>query len=114
MAAGGLRVLAFAYRDLPVDKKDFNADEVEKDLVFQGFAGILDPPRPEVKGALSMAKDAGIDVIIMTGDAALTTKAVAQKIGFSTKRIVTARVKGFQMRHAAAVSMVVTVTSPYS
>ncbi|MGB2696512.1 MAG: calcium-translocating P-type ATPase, SERCA-type [Candidatus Zixiibacteriota bacterium] len=91
MAAGGLRVLAFAYRDLPADKKDLNADEVEKELIFVGFSGILDPPRPEVKGALSLAKDAGIEVIIMTGDAALTTKAVAQKIGFSSKRIITGK-----------------------
>jgi Ca2+-transporting ATPase len=89
MAKRGLRVLAIACRDLTPDKNDLKADEVEKELVFQGFVGILDPPRPEVKRALTMAKDAGIEVIIMTGDAPLTTKAVAQKIGFSTKRIVT-------------------------
>jgi Ca2+-transporting ATPase len=89
MAKRGLRVLAFAYRELPADNKDMSADEVEKELVFLGSSGILDPPRPEAKGALSIAKDAGIEVIIMTGDAALTTRAVAQKVGFSSKRIVT-------------------------
>jgi len=91
MAEKGLRVLAFAYRELPQDKKDLHADEVEKELVFLGIAGILDPPRPEVKDALATARKAGIEVIMMTGDSPLTAKAVAEQIGLHSKRVVTGK-----------------------
>ncbi len=73
------------------DKKDLYADEVEKELVFLGIAGILDPPRPEVKDALVTARKARIEVIMMTGDAPLTAKAVAEQIGLPSKRVVTGK-----------------------
>ncbi|CAD7778700.1 Calcium-transporting ATPase 1 [Candidatus Methanoperedenaceae archaeon GB50] len=88
MAAKGLRILALAYKEIPLEITHFIAKEVEKNLIFLGFAGIVDPPRPEVKAAMERAKNAGIEVIMMTGDSPLTALAVAREISlFSPKAI---------------------------
>jgi len=70
-----LRVLGFAYGDLK-NKKD-----AEKNLVFVGLQGMIDPPRDEVKTAIAKCKNAGIRVIVITGDNGLTAKAIAHEIG---------------------------------
>lgn len=72
-----LRVLGFAFKKLP---SKFNQKSAENNLVFVGFQGMLDPPRPEVKLALQKCKEAGIKVIMITGDSALTAKAIANQI----------------------------------
>ncbi|HEC68067.1 MAG TPA: HAD family hydrolase, partial [Candidatus Desulfofervidus auxilii] len=88
MAAKGLRILALAYKEIPLEITHFIAEKVEKNLIFLGFAGIVDPPRPEVKAAMERAKNAGIEVIMMTGDSPLTALAVAREISlFSPKAI---------------------------
>jgi len=88
MATEGLRILALAYKEIPSEITHFIAEEVEKNLVFLGFAGIVDPPRPEVKAAMEKAKTAGIEVIMMTGDSPLTAMAIAKKVGlFSPKAV---------------------------
>jgi len=79
-AGKALRVLALAYRELP-DSKKYSIDTVEKNLVFVGLVGMIDPPRDEVKHAIEQCQEAGIRVMIITGDHAITTKAVAQQIG---------------------------------
>jgi len=79
MAKKGLRVLGFAYKKI----KDISQDEAEQNLVFVGFQGMIDPPRPEVKGAIKLCNDAGINVIMITGDSNLTANAVAREIGLS-------------------------------
>lgn len=77
MESAGLRVLGFAFRQLTnIDEKN-----AENHLTFVGFTGMIDPPRPEVKQAIYEALEAGIKVKIITGDSALTTKAIASKIG---------------------------------
>ena len=75
MAGDGLRVLALAARPASADDYD------ERLLVFLGLVGMIDPPRPEVAQAIAGARRAGIRVIMITGDAALTAGAVASKIG---------------------------------
>jgi len=75
----GLRVLAMARRTLPAGIPR-EADAVEKDLAFVGIAGILDPPRSEAKDALRLCCTAGIDVIMLTGDAPRTAEAVARAL----------------------------------
>ncbi|NQS78354.1 MAG: HAD-IC family P-type ATPase [Methanoculleus bourgensis] len=80
-ASGGLRVLGAAYRPLPADLPR-TADAVEEDLIFLGFAGILDPPRPEAAEAIRLCRSAGIDVIMITGDSPLTASAIARDLGF--------------------------------
>ncbi|MBW3019591.1 cation-translocating P-type ATPase, partial [Candidatus Woesearchaeota archaeon] len=78
-AKRALRVLALAYRDLPNGK--YTIENVEKDLIFIGLVGMIAPPRDEVKEAVQKCKKAGIDVMIITGDHAITAQAVAQQIG---------------------------------
>ena len=78
MADRGLRVLAFAYRVLPTD---YVLAEAERDLVITGLAGFEDPPRPEVPAAVRRCRDAGIKIIMVTGDHPHTALAVAREIG---------------------------------
>ena len=87
-ASGGLRVLGAAYRPLPVDLPR-TADAVEEDLVFLGFAGILDPPRPEAAEAIRLCRSAGIDVIMITGDNPLTAYAIAEDLGLPSEGALT-------------------------
>ncbi len=79
MAMNGLRVLALAYRVL--DHVPGDDEDPERDLVLIGLVGIIDPPRPEVPEAVKKALEAGIDVKMVTGDHALTAKAVAAMVG---------------------------------
>ncbi len=83
MAAKGLRVLGFSYKPLdsvPVEGQD---EETEQDLVWLGLVGMLDAPRPEVREAVSRCKQAGIRVVMITGDHQLTAQAIAQDLGIS-------------------------------
>ncbi len=89
MASKGLRVLAYAYR--VVDEREVEREDVENKLVFIGLTGLIDPPRPEVPGAIKKAIGAGINVVMVTGDHAITAKAIAEMIGLPIegKKIVT-------------------------
>jgi P-type Ca2+ transporter type 2C len=80
MAAAGRRTLAAAYRFIsgPVPA---SPGGLEKDLVLAGVFGIMDPPRPEVADAIARCHTAGIRVVMITGDHALTAAAVAREIG---------------------------------
>ena len=90
MAENGLRTLALARRTLP---GDLPLDEaaVERELTLLGMVGIIDPPRPEVPAAVRTAREAGIRVIMITGDAAPTALAIARRIGLRATRAVTGR-----------------------
>ncbi|HEX6663571.1 MAG TPA: cation-transporting P-type ATPase, partial [Gaiellaceae bacterium] len=83
-AGQGLRVLAFATRELPRGARR-EADEVERELVFLGLVGLQDPPRPEVTAAVADARSAGIAIVMITGDYGLTAEAIARKIGIVTE-----------------------------
>ena len=89
MASKGLRVLAIAERTLGTLVPE-TAEECEKDLVFLGFAGIIDPPREEVRDALKTCDTAGIGVIMITGDSALTALAVAESVGLKSEGVLRA------------------------
>ena len=78
MADRGLRVLAFAYRVLP---PGYTLADAERDLVITALVGFNDPPRPEVPGAVRRCHDAGIRIIMVTGDHPHTALAVAREIG---------------------------------
>ncbi|REK58523.1 MAG: calcium-translocating P-type ATPase, SERCA-type [Thermobacillus sp.] len=81
MAESALRVLGLAYRDLrPQDPADSEAD-VEKQLIFVGLAGMIDPPRREVMGAIATCRQAGIKTVMITGDHRLTAEAIASQLG---------------------------------
>ena len=79
MADSALRVLAMAYR--PAEKVSSDVDEVEKNLIFTGITGMIDPEREEVIGAIKECHDAGIRTIMITGDHKATALAIATKIG---------------------------------
>ncbi|VXC63588.1 ATPase P [Oceanicaulis sp. 350] len=81
MGRRGLRVLAIAR------KPHGEADLVEHDLTFQGLVGLMDPPRPRARAALDAARSAGLQVIMITGDAASTAEAIAQAVGFAPGRV---------------------------
>jgi Ca2+-transporting ATPase len=80
MAAKGLRVLGVAYRPLSEVPSQVTP-EIERDLVLIGLVGILDPARPEARDAVRVAREAGIRSIMITGDHALTAKAIATDLG---------------------------------
>ena len=80
MAARGLRTLAVARRDLPADLPLDEADRVETGLTLLGIFGISDPPRAEARHAVDTARAAGIQVIMITGDAAPTAAAIARQL----------------------------------
>lgn len=83
MEADALRVLGFAFKNIPKKTKKFQ----EKGLIFTGFMGMLDPPRKEVKDAVLQCKNAGIEVKIITGDSELTATAIAKQIGITGKTL---------------------------
>ena len=84
MATQALRVLGSAYRDLDQSSADFTADAVERDLVFVGLTAMYDPPRPEVKAAISTCRSAGIRVVMITGDHPHTAVAIAKELAIGS------------------------------
>ena len=79
MAGKALRVLGFAYRKLPANRKLDN--KLEEKLVFIGMLGMIDPPREECFESIKVAREAGIDVKMITGDHAITATAIAEELG---------------------------------
>ncbi|MFD2171458.1 calcium-transporting P-type ATPase, PMR1-type [Tumebacillus lipolyticus] len=80
MGAEALRCLAVAYRPLRSEKQ-FHGEDAERDLVFVGLTGMIDPPRPEVMEAISRCKRAGIKTVMITGDHQVTAEAIARQLG---------------------------------
>jgi len=85
MAQNGLRLLALAYK--PAETPDVSLGEAESNLAFLGIAGMEDPPRPEVKAAIEKCQQAGIRIIMITGDFGGTARAVADKIGMRLEKV---------------------------
>ena len=79
MARQALRNLGFAFRELPETMDSFD-EKIEKDFVFVGIVGMIDPPREEVKEAIYTCRKAGINVVMVTGDHKLTAVAVAKEL----------------------------------
>jgi len=80
-AKDGLRVLAMAYKEAPHDTEELTHHDVEGELIFAGLQGMIDPPRPEAIEAVNGCKKAGIRVVMITGDHAVTAKTIAKKLG---------------------------------
>lgn len=83
MAGDGLRVLAFAERYLP--EPNASQDTAESELTFIGLIGLQDPPRPEVRSAVATCQNAGVRVIMITGDHPLTASAIGKQVGLNGK-----------------------------
>ena len=76
MANNALRSLGYAYKTTKLSK-----DEVEKDMIFLGITGMIDPPRKEVLSSIKSCHEAGIRVIMITGDHKATAVAIAKELG---------------------------------
>jgi len=85
LASRGLRVLGFAYRSLEDLPPEGSQDTTENNLVWLGLVGMLDAPRPEVREAVALCRQAGIRPVMITGDHQLTAQAVAYDLGIATK-----------------------------
>ncbi|MBA4385018.1 MAG: ATPase [Anaerolinea sp.] len=81
MTKDALRVIGVAFRLVNDTPSELNSVELEKDLVFAGLIGMIDPARPEVKPALLTAAKAGIRTLMITGDYPNTARAIAESIG---------------------------------
>jgi len=84
MTGDALRVLGLAYRveeDIPDNPEQLTTEELEKNLIFVGLIGMIDPARAEVKPALEHARKAGIRTVMITGDYPNTARAIAETIG---------------------------------
>lgn len=83
MSSKGLRLLGFAMKNIDTLPKE--GDMIEEDLTFIGIMGIIDPPREEVKHAVNTCHEAGIRVIMITGDHKLTAQEIAKDLGIYKK-----------------------------
>ena len=81
MADEALRVLAIAYLDIQSLPSKIDSENIERNLIFIGLIGMIDPPREGVKKAVATCKKAGIKTVMITGDHIITAKAIAKDLG---------------------------------
>lgn len=84
-AREGLRVLGMAYKKIPAEQTDITMADLQSGLLFAGLQGMIDPPRPEAVEAVAGCKEAGIRVVMITGDHAVTALAIARKLGIASE-----------------------------
>ncbi len=84
-AQGALRVLALAYRETSSRPGSYMVERVENQLTFLGLMAMMDPPRPEVAQAVQVCRQAGIRMVMITGDYGLTAESLARRIGMLEK-----------------------------
>jgi P-type Ca2+ transporter type 2C len=83
LAQNGMRVLGVAYRPMDVLPDDLSEEQLERDLVFVGMVGMIDPARPEAREAVTKCKTAGIRPVMVTGDHPLTAHYIAKELGIT-------------------------------
>jgi Ca2+-transporting ATPase len=94
MASEALRVLGVAYKELPpLASGEYDEEDLEKNLVFMGLTGMIDPPRDEAKEANRLCQQAGIKTVMITGDHKLTAVAIAKELGMLKSDMVLTGVK---------------------
>ena len=86
LSADGLRVLAFAEGELPRDELADNYNCLRGKLTFLGLMAQMDPPRPEVREAVALCKEAGVRTVMVTGDHTLTGRAIARELGIADEQ----------------------------
>ena len=89
MAKEAMRVMATAYVELPTELEDLKDEDIRGNLVFVGLAGMADPPREEAKEAVRLCKQAGIKVIMITGDYKVTAESVAHQLDLPSGKAIT-------------------------
>ena len=86
MSEKALRVLAIAYKEIDVIPEEPSPKELESGLTFMGLVGMIDPPRPEAKEAVSVCRKADIKPVMITGDHVVTASAIARELGILEER----------------------------
>ena len=81
MSGNALRVIAVAYKEIDDIPSEISSEDMEKDLIFMGLLGMIDPPRQEAKDAVAVCRKAGIKPIMITGDHVVTASAIATELG---------------------------------
>ncbi|MFP3951483.1 MAG: cation-translocating P-type ATPase [Candidatus Bathyarchaeia archaeon] len=81
MGEKALRMLAFAYKEIPKEDREYTQEWAESDLTFLGLMGMIDPPREAVSNAITQCKRAGIRPVMITGDHQRTASAIAKEVG---------------------------------
>ncbi len=89
LAAEGQRVLGAAFRCVPAGFDEADEASLEKEMIFLGLVGMIDPPRPEVRDAVRTAREAGIRPVMITGDHPLTARQIAWELGIAGEDAVT-------------------------
>ncbi|OPY46172.1 MAG: Copper-exporting P-type ATPase B [Methanosaeta sp. PtaU1.Bin028] len=87
MSGRALRVLAFAYKEQSADEPR-ERGHMERDLIFTGLVGMMDPPRQEAASAIRVCQAAGIRPVMITGDHRLTAGAIARELGISDGQVI--------------------------
>jgi cation-transporting P-type ATPase F len=85
MANDGLRVLAFARKEVPAETTRISHEDLQEGLTFLGLQGMIDPPRPEAMDAIGVCQKAGILVKMITGDHAGTAAAISRQLGLCSE-----------------------------
>jgi len=84
LAKQALRVMAYAFKPYEsLENEELTTENIERDMVFVGLTGMIDPPRPEAKAAVEECHNSGIDVFIITGDYFETALAIAKELGIA-------------------------------
>ncbi|SFI81140.1 ATPase, P-type (transporting), HAD superfamily, subfamily IC [Paenibacillus sp. UNC496MF] len=86
LAGGALRVLGFAYRPLLANEHDGQVGLDEKELIYAGMAGMIDPPKADVRASIEEALALGVKPVMITGDHPITAIAIAEQIGIAAGR----------------------------
>jgi Ca2+-transporting ATPase len=89
MAGEAMRVMATAYVDLPLDLEDLEDEHIRDNLTFVGLAGMADPPREEAGEAVRLCEQAGIKVVMVTGDNRVTAESIARQLDLPPGKSVT-------------------------
>ncbi len=84
-AQDGMRVLAMAYKEVPSKVEELTHESLGADLTLAGLQGMIDPPRPEAIEAIKGCHQAGIRVAMITGDHAITARAIGKMMGITQK-----------------------------
>jgi Ca2+-transporting ATPase len=89
MAGAAMRVIATAYAELPEDLEDLEEEHIRGNLVLVGLSGMADPPREEAREAIRLCIEAGIKVIMITGDNRVTAESIARELALPPGRSMT-------------------------
>ncbi len=85
MSENALRVLAIGYKVIDEIPETPTTENLENGLTFMGLVGMIDPPRPEARDAVAICRNAGIKVVMITGDHVVTASAIAKELGILQK-----------------------------